>query len=53
MLYLHCVVKFQLPKLDCALTWYKNAVPQLKSLELKMTKSQNNSFELEAFKVFN
>ena len=25
----------------------------LKGLELKMTKSQNNSFELEAFKVFN
>ena len=25
---------------------------KLKRLELKMTKSQNNSFELEAFKVF-
>ena len=29
MSYLHCGVKFQLQKLDCALTWYKNAVPQL------------------------
>ena len=28
MRYLHCVVKFQLRKLGCALTWYENAVPQ-------------------------
>ena len=25
--YLHCVVKFRLRKLGCALTWYENAVP--------------------------
>ena len=31
MLYLHCVLKFQLRKLDCALTWYENAVPQLQN----------------------
>ena len=31
MRYLHCVVKFQLRKLGCALTWYKNAVPQLRN----------------------
>ena len=31
MLHLHCVVKFQLRKLDCALTWYENAVPQLRN----------------------
>ena len=31
MRYLHCVVKFQLRKLDCALTRYKNAVPQLRN----------------------
>ena len=31
MLHLHCVVKFQLRKLDCALTWYKNAVPHLRN----------------------
>ena len=29
--YLHCVVKFQLRKLGCALTWYENAVPQLRN----------------------
>ena len=29
--YLHGVVKFQLRKLGCALTWYKNAVPQLRN----------------------
>ena len=31
MLYLHCVVKFQLRKLGCALTWYENAVLQLRN----------------------
>ena len=31
MWYLHCVVKFHLRKLGCALTWYKNAVQQLRS----------------------
>ena len=31
MWYLHCAVKFQLRKLGCALTWYKNAVPQLQN----------------------
>ena len=30
MLHLHCVVKFQLRKLGCALTWYENAVPRLR-----------------------
>ena len=30
MWYLHCGVKFQLLKLDCALTWYKNTVPELR-----------------------
>ena len=30
MQYLHCVVEFQLRKLSCALTWYENAVPQLR-----------------------
>ena len=29
--YLPCVVKFQLRKLGCALTWYENAVPQLQN----------------------
>ena len=27
--YLHCIVKFQLRELGCALTWYENAAPQL------------------------
>ena len=31
MWYLHCAVKFQLQKLDCALTWHENAVPQLQN----------------------
>ena len=31
MLYLRCVVKFQLRKLGCALTLYKKAVPQLRN----------------------
>ena len=31
MWYLHCVVKFQLQKLDCVLTWYENVVPQLRN----------------------
>ena len=31
MRYLHCVVKFQLRKLSCGLTWYENAVPQLRN----------------------
>ena len=31
MRYLHCVVKFKLRKLGCALTWYENAVPQLRN----------------------
>ena len=31
MRYLLCVVKFQLRKLDCALTWYKNVLPQLRN----------------------
>ena len=31
MRYLYCVVKFQLRKLGCALTWYKNDVPQLRN----------------------
>ena len=30
-MYLHCVVKFQLRKLRCALTRYENAVPQLRN----------------------
>ena len=30
MRYLYCVVKSQLRKLNCALTWYENAVPQLR-----------------------
>ena len=30
MRYLHCVVKFLLRKLGCALTWYEKAVPQLR-----------------------
>ena len=30
MLYLHCVVKLQSRKLDYALTWYKNAIPELR-----------------------
>ena len=29
--YLHCVVKFRLRKLGCALTWYENTVPQLRN----------------------
>ena len=29
--YLHCVVKFWLRKLSSALTWYENAVPQLRN----------------------
>ena len=29
--YLHCVVKFHLRKLGCALTWYKTAVLQLRN----------------------
>ena len=28
--YLHCVVKFQLRKLGCALAWSGNAIPQLR-----------------------
>ena len=28
--YLPCVVKFQLQKLGCTLTWYEHAVPQLR-----------------------
>ena len=37
MLDLHCVVKFQLRKLVCALTWYENAVPQLRNcVELQL-----------------
>ena len=28
--YLHCAEKLQLRKLDCGLTWYKNAVPELR-----------------------
>ena len=28
---LHCVVKFELRKLGCALTWYENTVPQLRN----------------------
>ena len=31
MPHLHCVVKFQLRKLGCALTWYENAVLQLRN----------------------
>ena len=31
MRYLHCLVKFQLRKLGYALTWYENAVPQLRN----------------------
>ena len=31
MRYLNCVVKFQLWKLGCALTWYENAVAQLRN----------------------
>ena len=31
MRYLHCVVKFQLRKSGCPLTWYENAVPQLRN----------------------
>ena len=31
MRYLHCSVKFQLRKLGCALTWYEDAVPQLRN----------------------
>ena len=30
MRYLHCVVKLQLRKLGCALTWYENTVPHLR-----------------------
>ena len=29
--YVHCVVKFELRKLGCALTWYENTVPQLRN----------------------
>ena len=29
--YLHCVVKLRLRKLGCALTWYKNSIPQLRN----------------------
>ena len=31
MRYLRCVVKFILRKVGCALTWYGNAVPQLRN----------------------
>ena len=31
MRYLHCVVKFQLWKLDCALAWYENDIPPLQN----------------------
>ena len=31
MRYLHCVVKFQLRKLGCALIWYEKAVLQLRN----------------------
>ena len=31
MRYWHCVAKFQLQKLGCALTWHKNAVLQLRN----------------------
>ena len=31
MRYLHCVVKFQLRKLGCALTWYEKTVSQLRN----------------------
>ena len=31
MRYLHCVVKFQLRKLGCALAWYENVIPQLRN----------------------
>ena len=31
MRYFHCGMKFQLRKLGCALTWYENAVPQLRN----------------------
>ena len=31
ILHLHCVVTFQLQKLGCALTWYENAIPQLRN----------------------
>ena len=31
MLHLHCVVKFQLQKLGCALAWYENAIPHLRN----------------------
>ena len=45
MWYLHCAVKFQLRKLGCALTWYKNAVSQLQNpnpqLRYASTKSKS------------
>ena len=42
MLYLHCVVKFQLRKLDCALTWYENAVFAIAELRCPSTESTSS-----------
>ena len=56
MLYLHCVVKFQLRKLDCALTWNENAVPQLQNcvvLQLNQKLDCESCAALQKLKTFN
>ena len=56
MQYLHCIVKFQLRKLGCALTWYKNAIPQLQNcvaLQLNQKVHCGSCAVLQKFKELN
>ena len=56
MRYLHGVVKFPLQKLGCALTWYENAVPQLRNcvaLQLNQKVHCGSSAALQKAKKLN
>ena len=51
---LHCVVNFQLQKLDCALTWYKNLIWQLQNcvaLQLNQKVHRRNCTALQKMRI--
>ena len=56
MRYLYCIVKFQLRKLGCTLTWNENAVPQLRNCVALLLNQQvhcGSCAALQKFKKLN